>query len=165
MDEYPVMAGGARVGTLKVTQKGLLTVFDASAIDNGEVFRISVYGGGEEGYLGVMWPEKGALRLIKRFSRAAMADFPEVIEYAGQSGERSSPPSPSGAQPAVPRQDERVMPECGDTLWYSAPDGTLSTFDGQRLLIAMPADEVSVPKGSEGVLRRINGREYIVFPR
>lgn len=165
MDEYPVMAGGTRVGTLRVTQKGLLTVFDASAADNGEVFRISVYGEGEEGYLGVMYPENGALRLVKRFSRAAMANFPKGIEYAGPSGERFRPSEQFPEPPVDERRDETGMPEYGDTLWYSAPDGTLSTFDGKRLLVAMPADHVSVPKGSEGVLRRINGREYIVFPR
>jgi len=165
MEEYPVMSGGTRVGTLRVTQKGLLTVFDASAADNGEIFRISVYGEGKEGYLGVMYPENGALRLIKRFSRAAMVGFPEEIEYAGPPGERFRPLEPSPEPPEEAPRKNPVMPECGDTLWYAAPDGTLSTFDGQRLLVAMPADGISVPKGSEGVLRRINGREYIVFPR
>ena len=165
MEEYPVMAGGTQVGTLSVTRKGLLTVFDATAADNGEVFRVSVYGGDKEGYLGVMYPENGALRLVKRFSRAAMAGFPETIEYAGPSGERGRAPSPARERIEQAPRKNAAAPVGGDTLWFSASDGTLSTFDGQRLFVAIPTEHVSVPKGSEGVLRRINGREYIVFPR
>jgi hypothetical protein len=50
MDEYPVVAGGTGSERSGHT-KGLLTIFDAAAADNGEIFRISVYGGGKEGYL------------------------------------------------------------------------------------------------------------------
>lgn len=165
MSEYPIVLAGTRVGTLKVEQKGLLTVFDASATDNGEMLRISVYGEEGEGYLGVMRPENGVLRLVRRFSRAAMAQFPRVIDYAAPAGEGFR--ADNSACPAEPQ----ARPEGGEAAdeseitWFSAPDGTLSTFDGKRLLIALPTDNISVPKGSEGMLRRINGREYIVFPR
>ena len=197
------MTEGERVGTLKVEREGLMTVFDASAADNGELFRISVYGGGGEGYLGMMWPENGVLRLVKRLSRAAMAEFPAEIEYAGPSGRRGdsgtgtapekapkallgTPVPKTPAETRVPKTPaetpipktpvETPIPkaavetpstegEC-ETLWFSAPDGTLSTFDGERLLIALPADNaITIPKGAEGAIRNINGREYIVFPR
>ncbi len=203
MSEYPIMTEGERVGTLKVEREGLMTVFDASAADNGELFRISVYGGGGEGYLGMMWPENGVLRLVKRLSRAAMAEFPAEIEYAGPSGRRGdsgtgtapekapkallgTPVPKTPAETRVPKTPaetpipktpvETPIPkaavetpstegEC-ETLWFSAPDGTLSTFDGERLLIALPADNaITIPKGAEGAIRNINGREYIVFPR
>ena len=203
MSEYPIMTEGERVGTLKVEREGLMTVFDASAADNGELFRISVYGGGGEGYLGMMWPENGVLRFVKRLSRAAMAEFPAEIEYAGPSGRRGdsgtgtapekapkallgTPVPKTPAETRVPKTPaetpipktpvETPIPkaavetpstegEC-ETLWFSAPDGTLSTFDGERLLIALPADNaITIPKGAEGAIRNINGREYIVFPR
>lgn len=208
MNEYPIISSGERVGTLTVTRQGLLTVFDATAADGGEVFRLSVYGVGGEGYLGVMCPENGMLRLVKKLSRNAMAGFPGTIEYAAPAGEQPRPdfgaqppqqqqrqpeppqqqqrqPEPSQQQQRQsepPQQQQRQQPErqeaqkeareeaaetadAEETLWYSAPDGTLSTFDGQRLLIALPTDGISLPKGSEDKLRRINGREYIVFPR
>ena len=194
MSEYPIMTEGERVGTLKVEREGLMTVFDASAADNGELFRISVYGGGGEGYLGMMWPENGVLRLVKRLSRAAMAEFPAEIEYAGPSGRRGDsgtgtapekapkallgtpvPKTPAETRvpktpaetpiPKTPVETPSTEGEC-ETLWFSAPDGTLSTFDGERLLIALPADNaITIPKGAEGAIRNINGREYIVFPR
>lgn len=188
MNEYPIISSGERVGTLTVTRQGLLTVFDATAADGGEVFRLSVYGVGGEGYLGVMCPENGMLRLVKKLSRNAMAGFPGTIEYAAPAGEQprpdfgAQPPQQQQRQSEPPQQQQRQQPErqeaqkeareeatetadAEETLWYSAPDGTLSTFDGQRLLIALPTDGISLPKGSEDKLRRINGREYIVFPR
>ena len=50
-------------------------------------------------------------------------------------------------------------------LWYSSPDGTLSRFDGRRLLVALPSENVRVPDWAQGVVQYINGREYVVFPR
>ena len=52
-----------------------------------------------------------------------------------------------------------------DVLWYSAPDGVLTTFDGKRMLIAIPADTPNLPRGAETVLREIDGRPYLIFPR
>ena len=49
--------------------------------------------------------------------------------------------------------------------WYSAPDGVLTTFDGKRMLIAIPADTPNLPRGAETVLREIDGRPYLIFPR
>ncbi|MEG1789694.1 MAG: hypothetical protein RR230_03445 [Oscillospiraceae bacterium] len=165
--EYPIIADGARVGTLKVEKNGLLTVFEAAAMDVGELMRLSVFGGGAEGYLGVMQPEKGALALRKKLSRAAMSDFPSEIEYAAPTGERQTalPSEPSAQSPEAPEERPAPSDELCDVLWFSAPDGTLSTFDGRRVLVALPADDPRLPQGTEGVLRRINGGLYVVFPR
>ena len=65
-------------------------------------------------------------------------------------------------------EQARVQPEPDgalDVLWFSAPDGTLSTFDGHRSLIAIPADTPQRPRGADGLRREINGRQYLVFPR
>ena len=64
------------------------------------------------------------------------------------------------------RQAQKSAPDDGlDVLWYSAPDGVLTTFDGKRMLIAIPADTPNLPRGAETVLREIDGRPYLIFPR
>lgn len=169
--EYPILIAGEQAGRLTVTRQGLFTVFEAEAEDRGALLRLSVFGGGAEGYLGIMGPENGVLCLKKRLSRTAMTDFPETIEYAGPAGGAAAPPAqpreaPSADAPA-PAADGPAAPpaeEC-DTLWFSAPDGTLSAFDGRRMLIALPAEDPRVPGGAAAAVRRINGRDYVVFPR
>ena len=65
-----------------------------------------------------------------------------------------------------PPQAQKPSPDDGlDVLWYSAPDGVLTTFDGKRMLIAIPADTPNLPRGAETVLREIDGRPYLIFPR
>ncbi len=76
----------------------------------------------------------------------------------GHSGRAGPPPDPPQAQKAAP--DDGL-----DVLWYSAPDGVLTTFDGKRMLIAIPADTPNLPRGAETVLREIDGRPYLIFPR
>ena len=154
--KYPLLIDGRESGELRVTRRGALTLFEAEAEDGGGILRLSVYGGGREGYLGVMSPSgEGRVALRRQLSRAALRDFPEQIEYA----------APAGAAPAVtepePGQDEG--PE-GGLIWYSSPDGTLSAHDGRRLLVALPADDARVPAWAGDVVRSINGRKYVVFP-
>lgn len=61
--------------------------------------------------------------------------------------------------PHSPGQEEE------DILWYSCPDGTLTTFDGKRTLVAFPAEDVRTPRGAEGTLRVIDGKQYIIFAK
>ena len=56
-ETYPVLINGEKKGTLTVSREGLTTRFDAKCEDPGTLVRLSVYGGGKEGYLGVMTPE------------------------------------------------------------------------------------------------------------
>lgn len=72
-------------------------------------------------------------------------------------------PTPAPECPAPPP----VLPAEPDTdvLWYSCPDGTLTTFDGRRTLIALPAEDVHTPRGAEGTVRWIDGKEYIIFAK
>ena len=70
------------------------------------------------------------------------------------------------ARTPAPPQAQKSAPDDGlDVLWYSAPDGVLTTFDGKRMLIAIPADTPNLPRGAETVLREIDGRPYLIFPR
>lgn len=83
---YPVMINDVELGALTVRQDGIMTVFEAQCADTGALVRLSVYGE-KEGYLGVMLPDgNGKLLLRKRMSRAALADFPTTIQFAGMSG-------------------------------------------------------------------------------
>ena len=54
--EYPIVLGGETRGEVRVYPEGLMTVFEATAEDPGAMLRLSVYGGGAEGYLGMMAP-------------------------------------------------------------------------------------------------------------
>ena len=162
---WPVMFGGREIGSLRAHERGAMTVFEAEAADPGGVLRLSVYGGGREGYLGVMSPSgEGRVALRRSLSRAALRGFPERIEYAAPSGEAA--PAPETEKPAPePVSEPEPEPEPEDGLiWYSSPDGTLSAHDGRRLLVALPADDARVPAWAGDVVRYINGRKYVVFP-
>lgn len=162
---WPVMFGGREIGSLRAYARGAMTVFEAEAADPGGVLRLSVYGGGREGYLGVMSPAgEGRVALRRSLSRAVLRGFPERIEYAAPSGEAAPAPEPEKPAPE-PVSESEPEPEPEDGLiWYSSPDGTLSAHDGRRLLVALPADDARVPAWAGDVVRYINGRKYVVFP-
>ena len=162
---WPVMFGGREIGSLRAHARGAMTVFEAEASDPGGVLRLSVYGGGREGYLGGMSPAgDGRVALRRSLSRAALRGFPERIEYAAPSGEAAPAPKPEKPAPE-PVSEPEPEPEPEDGLiWYSSPDGTLSAHDGRRLLVALPADDARVPAWAGDVVRYINGRKYVVFP-
>ena len=162
---WPVMFGGREIGSLRAHERGAMTVFEAEAADPGGVLRLSVYGGGREGYLGVMTPSgEGRVALRRSLSRAALRGFPERIEYAAPSGEAAPAPEPEKPAPEpVSKPEPEPEPEDG-LIWYSSPDGTLSAHDGRRLLVALPADDARVPAWAGDVVRYINGRKYVVFP-
>ncbi len=162
---WPVMFGGREIGSLRAHERGAMTVFEAEAADPGGVLRLSVYGGGREGYLGVMSPSgEGRVALRRSLSRAALRGFPERIEYAAPSGEAAPAPEPEKPTPEpVSEPEPEPEPENG-LIWYSSPDGTLSAHDGRRLLVALPADDARVPAWAGDVVRYINGRKYVVFP-
>lgn len=162
---WPVMFGGREIGSLRAYARGAMTVFEAEAADPGGVLRLSVYGGGREGYLGVMSPAaEGRVALRRSLSRAVLRGFPERIEYAAPSGEAAPAPEPEKPAPE-PVSEPEPEPEPEDGLiWYSSPDGTLSAHDGRRLLVALPADDARVPAWAGDVVRYINGRKYVVFP-
>ena len=162
---WPVMFGGREIGSLRAHERGAMTVFEAEAADPGGVLRLSVSGGGREGYLGVMSPAgEGRVALRRSLSRAVLRGFPERIEYAAPSGEAAPAPEPEKPAPE-PVSEPEPEPEPEDGLiWYSSPDGTLSAHDGRRLLVALPADDARVPAWAGDVVRYINGRKYVVFP-
>ena len=176
---YPIMIDGTLAGKLTVTAQGARTVFSAECRLLPGIIRISVYGGGKEGYLGVLVPEDGKLTLKKTMSPVQLRDFPAVIDCADRAGlaaqycEEAVPesaeaePTPEEAAPQIvpePQTPELPADEAEDDLyWYSSPDGALVRFDGERNLIALPAGDPRIPEGRGGQRRTVDGREYMVF--
>ena len=139
MPDYPILQQNKPIGTLTVTQAGLFTVFSARAKADADRLRLAVCG------------------------EQARARLPDPILFAAD--ETWDIPDAPARAPAPP-QAQKSAPDDGlDVLWYSAPDGVLTTFDGKRMLIAIPADTPNLPRGAETVLREIDGRPYLIFPR
>ena len=154
MPDYPILQQNKPIGTLSVTQAGLFTVFSARAKADADRLRLAVCGEQARAYLGLMLPDGSDwLTLRKRLTRLERARLPDPILFAAD--ETWDIPD---AQKSAP--DDGL-----DVLWYSAPDGVLTTFDGKRMLIAIPADTPNLPRGAETVLREIDGRPYLIFPR
>lgn len=84
---YPIILDGSEKGTVTVNREGLFWHFEAKCEMRDELLRLSVYGGGSEGYLGVLEPLNGELRLTKMLSKNSLAGFPETISYATRAGE------------------------------------------------------------------------------
>ena len=143
LGRYPVTIGSETRGELQVSKDGAVWLFEAEAEDPGGLLRLSVYGEGREGYLGVMSPGRGGrVKLRKRLSRTDLRGFPEKIEYAAPAGQLAVEAKP---EPEPEPEEPQQTPGGGETLWYSAPDGTLSSFVGTRLLVALPAADPRVP--------------------
>lgn len=170
METYPIMLDGVLAGKLKVDARGARTVFDAECKMQPGLVRISVYGGGREGYLGVLAPEGEVLALHKALSREQMRGFPAEIESVERAG--LSIPAPAGPEPpaepetapAAEEEKEAVPADTGTLDWYASPDGALVCFDGEHSLIALPLGDKRIPEGVPGERRSIEGGDYLVYP-
>lgn len=185
---YPIIIDGALAGALRVTQEGRKTRFAAETKRLPGIVRISVYGGGKEGYLGVLVPEGDGMALQKCLSRDAMRGFPERIDSVERAGllaehcraleevpqDTVLTPQASAAPTAPVEAAERAsqsapLPELPagreeeELYWYASPDGALVRFDGQQNLIALPLGDPRIPEDGGGLRRSVEGREYLVF--
>ena len=183
--DYPLLLGGEKAGLLHVEQQGLYTCMEVSAEAREGLLRIWVQGKGREAYLGVLQPGEGGLRLCRRLSRRELGDFPPVIEQASDQRlplkevdittevaepvqdsapvEPEAKPQPEGEpeEEAEPQPEEEREPEPPVLIWRARRDGSLVTEEGGHMLLALPASLRHVPQGAD--LRRIGGREYLVF--
>ena len=190
-ETYPVMINGEKKGTLAVSREGLTTRFDAKCEDPGTLVRLSVYGGGREGFLGVMTPENGALTLHRKLTRAALAAFPAEIEFAAEAGRKSAAPeqrpeagqTPEAAAPVqaapgssapgqnaarpnaapMPNAAARPRERAGDIVWRDAGDGSLYTVYKNQPYRAIPMAAWGLPVERMVEKRVINGVEYAIF--
>jgi len=153
--EYPLFVSGERAGLLRVHQDGLFTVFEAQCGFRRELLRISVYGQGREGYLGIMQPRSGGLYLKRKFSRGQMKGFPEIIEYAAPAGMNVKKENADAVA------EEKTEPVEDALCWYRMCDGSLIRRDGDSIIVALPARLRKHTPGT--VLREIDGRLYMLF--
>ena len=178
MEAYPLILDGREAGEVRVTREGGWTVFEAVCAAVEGIVRISVYGEGREGYLGVLTPDGEGLSLSRRFSRSALSGFPARIEFAARAGmpcEAPPEPEPPEAEapapqpeeapitPPEPPETEQTPPGLEDVYWYASPDGALVCFDGDHNLIALPLGDARIPEGPGGWPKTVEGRDYIVY--
>lgn len=179
--EHDVIINGTKRGILCEETEGLFTVLEATVFKGEELVRLAVYGGGQKGYLGVMQPWNGGLYLRRRLSRRERETLPKTIEYAAPVGEAHSAANDDGEETLpVDKTAEQNKADCSaagnkevgedcenegeDGLtWFSRPDGTLTAFDGERSIIALPTELRREESGAGTVLREINGRQYMLF--
>ena len=188
--DYPLLLGGEKAGTLRIEQQGLYTCMEVTAEAREGLLRIWVQGGGREACLGIMQPEGEGLSLRRRLSRRELAAFPQVIEQASDqqlppqeevniTQEPQEPeqtlalplpapaptlepqPEPEPAPPPEPEPQVASTVEPPTLIWQERRDGSLVTEEGGHRLLALPASLRHVPQGAD--LRRIGGREYLVF--
>lgn len=84
---YPIIIDGKETGSIDVSRDGLFWCFEATSEDTGGIIRLSVFGDGGEGYLGVMEPKDNHMRLKKKLSRSGLKGFPHAITHGGKQGE------------------------------------------------------------------------------
>ncbi len=115
--QYPLQIDGETVGALRVEKEGGWTVFDVRCRALPGLVRVSVYGEGREGYLGVLSPEADGLTLRRKLSRLALREFPARIERVGRAGEpcvRTEENAPQPQEAAAERErttEQKTTPE------------------------------------------------------
>jgi len=167
---YPVIIDGELMGKLTVTARSGRTAFDAVCKPMEGVVRISVYGGGREGRLGVLTPAGDGLALHKVLTRNDIMQFPAEIASVERSGRECPRPSEASAPQTEQRKNDVGEPPAPQDLpaeeeqrWYSSPDGALVCFNGKRSLIALPVGDARIPAGCGGLRKTVDGKEYIVY--
>lgn len=116
----PVYADGRSVGTVTVSQNGLMTVFDCACFFNsGDILRLAAVCAGRYVPLGVVMPEDrpDTLRFNKSFSKNTLASmgYDDPLSYhLIRPGEVYTAPSaePSAAvlSPAEPAEEQQLSP-------------------------------------------------------
>ena len=148
METYPIIIGGENCGIIRVSAEGAKTHFEAQCKLQVGIVKLSVFGDGGSGYLGVMIPKGDKLSLSKSFSRSEMRNFPKQIEYAAPHNE-------------VPRKHKQ-RENADEIAWEKSCDGALYFMDGARSLVALPSSDKRL-MGQKHELRMIDGQEYAVL--
>ena len=162
---YPVIIDSAVCGKLRVEKEGAYTRFSLCCPMTEKVIRLSVYGEGREGYLGVPLPKEGKLCLDKRFSPSAMRGFPEKIDRCGLAGEKQEEPEENVPEMTRCEEAEAYPDEAQEDgpFWYASTDGALVSRDGDSEMVALPVGDERVPDNIPGQPRIIEGKEYLVY--
>ncbi len=103
---YPIFIDERETGTVSVAKEGLFWCFEAQSETVPDMVRLSVFGEGGEGYLGVMEPKDGLLWLRKKLSKSAVSGFPFPITHGGRKGVGQQFPKMSAETVSAP-----IVPE------------------------------------------------------
>ena len=142
--KYPIMIDDALAGTLEVTKKGAMTVFDARCKGTDKLLRLSVYGDDGEGYLGVMVPEGGEMRLRRSMSPLSMKGFPEEIVAAGPAGRGNAGHQGVAEETAAPRSGGEA-PAPGTTNSGKEKETATPQTDGGKTMVDHAEKTETVP--------------------
>ena len=134
---YPIILDGEAAGELTVTREGLFWSFEAKCEPQKEIIRLSVYGDGREGYLGIMEPFGDMLKLNRKFSRSSLREFPSKITHAGQNGELEG---------SMPISEIRQAPAAVPSFIGELPSGSICEVN--IVASSPPEDEKPPPEGS-----------------
>lgn len=178
--KIPLIINGERAGEVCAVEDGLYMSIRATAEGTAPLMRLWLHGGGETRYLGLMHTENGRLLLERRISRRELGPLVTCAEYASDrsEAERAAEPPTAAEEKTGGAQAERAAegeaeaapeeaakaPEDSDgegLIWYRTAGGSLTAFDGERMLTALPSKLREKPRVVD--LRIIEGKEYIVF--
>lgn len=159
----PIILDGERCGAVVTRREGAYTVFEARCALRPGLVRLYLFGPDGRGYLGLLCPEGGELRLRRRLSRAEMRRLPAKPEYA------SAEPQSAGSAPeeapqsagSVPEEATRRTSSGPEGAWLERGDGSLVLERGGERLLALPCALRSNTAGVRLIER--GGRRYMVF--
>ena len=169
---YPVIIDGELAGKLKVGRQGALTEFLAETRDLPGIVRISVYGGGKEGYLGVLAPSGDGLALRKTVSPGGMREFPEQIDSVERSGlleehlRAIAQDAAAETEPApAPMQPEALMEPTAEPPHGKTPDEPTeerASEAAEELPADENDDELFWYSSPDGALVRFDGEQNLI---
>ena len=90
--ELPIVDKQETIGSLSVRKEGLYTVFRAEMPMRDGLQRLWLHGAGVWVCLGLLEPDAGKLRLVRRLSRAECGRLPRRLEYAALTPQREETP-------------------------------------------------------------------------
>ena len=145
---YPIIINNENVGELNISKAGAFWRFSAKCRYSDEMIRLFVYGGGAEGYLGLMEPCEGQLKLEKKLSRSAMTTFPKHISHAGRRGE--SPPAPEKIAEELEAAEEIISePSVEAEAEVAAVPIEQPSAEASAEVIAAPIEQPSAEASAE----------------
>ena len=106
-DTWPLILDGVECGTVTAQRSGAYTVFTARALYSGPLRRISLYGGGAEGSLGVFAPDGDEVTLTFSANDAEGTLVPLTkLEITSRAPLDQPEPTPEPTVPAGGGTDE-----------------------------------------------------------
>jgi len=161
---YAVKYEGREVGTLRVYNEGLMTVFSAETLPLAGVWRLAVVSGGKTVPIGVLTPSQRGLSLKKSFTKNMLAELNisdiEAAQLFSQTHSREPEWKPV-TDPSALFSDSDLKAAC------KGSKGVMALKEGEVTKAAFPirsdAPFALMPAFCLGKPVKINGNDYLVF--